>query len=62
MKKKPDGIPLESMLDSPGFARNFELFVLERDDSSGTSETSRLRRALISLETFAKSRKFLISV
>lgn len=51
MKKKPDGIPLESLLDNPGFARNFELFVLERDDSPGTSESSRLRRALISLVT-----------
>lgn len=33
MKKKPDAIPLEALLDAPGFERNCEILLSEAVDS-----------------------------
>lgn len=49
MKKKPDAIPLEALLDAPGFERNCEILLSESVDAPSAADSSRARKAITSL-------------
>lgn len=49
MKKKPDAMPLEALLDAPGFERNCEILLSEPVAAPGATDSSRARKAITSL-------------
>lgn len=49
MKKKPDAIPLEALLDAPGFERNCEILLSEPVAAPSATDSSRARKAITSL-------------
>ena len=49
MKKKPAAIPLEALLDTPGFDRNCEILLSEPVAAPSATDSSRARKAITSL-------------